>query len=400
VPRFRNRERLLSPALLLIPFLVGSGAAGAQDVSPGIATTQPVEGQFVELPDGTFMVPYEETIPGTKIVFRMVPVPGGKFLLGSPESDDMRRDDEGPQVEITVEPFWMGQYEVTWGEYKRFMLLDRTFKKFNQNQVRTVDDSNRIDAVAAPSSLYDSTFTFDAGGGSNQPCATVTQFASKQYTKFLSLLTGEFYRLPTEAEWEYACRAGTTTRFYFGEDPGGLEEHAWFLDNSDDERHVVGELPANPWGLHDMLGNVAEWVLDAYDPAGHGQRKKPEQLLGSWYVPATTAGPRVVRGGSWELEAVDCRSAARMASDEAAWKIEDPNIPKSPWWYTDSPATGVGFRLLRPLSPPADRSVRESFWQADVPTIIADVDQRIQHEGKGALGLIDPGLPAAMKKDQ
>lgn len=364
---------------------------------PGISAGRPDEGPCVELPDGRFMVPYTMKVPGTEIAFEMVPVPGGTFLMGSPEDEEGHRDDEGPQVEISVEPFWMGKTEVTWAEYKRFMALDRNFKSFRQQGLRAVTDENRIDAVAAPSSLYDSTFTFDAGGAGNQPCATVTQFAAKQYTKYLSLTTGLFFRLPTEAEWEYACRAGTATRFSFGDGEDDLENHAWFEDNSDDKRHAVGKLAPNPWGLHDMHGNVAEWVLDAYDPQAYGQRTTDERRRGDWFLPATAEGPRVVRGGSWELPAEDCRSAARMPSDEKAWKAQDPNIPKSPWWYTDSPATGVGFRLLRPLRPPTDRESREIFWKADAASIQEDVDQRMFEEGKGAFGIADPELPGLIR---
>ncbi len=360
---------------------------------PGIVTAKPADGLFVELPDGRFMVPYSDAVPGTDIKFEMVPIPGGKFLMGSPDDEEDRREDEGPQVELTVAPFWMGKHEVTWGEYRYFMRLDQAFKQFKHDKVRPVNDTNRIDAIAAPSSLYDPSFTFDAGKGNNQPAATPTQFAAKQYTKLVSLLLGEFYRLPTESEWEYACRAGTTTRFYFGDDAEQLEFHAWYALNSDDERHTVGELPANPWGLHDMYGNVSEWVLDSYNEEGYADLAKVKDLQGDFYRKSEDAYPRVLRGGSWELEVEDCRSASRMPSDDEGWKIQDPNFPKSPWWYTDSPATGVGFRIIRPLDAPADREAKESFWQADSVEVAEDVAQRLEHEGKGALGVVDPTLP-------
>lgn len=383
--------------------LAQSGAdpnpATAPGPDTGFASERPAEGPFVELPDGRFMVPYSQTIPGTKITFTMIPVPGGSFLMGSPPAETDRRDDEGPQVEMSVAPFWMGRCEVTWGEYKTFMRLDETFKQFSFEGIRPVTDANRIDAIAAPSSLYDPSFTFDAGEGSKTPAATPTPFAARQYTKYISLLTGAFYRLPSEAEWEYACRGGTTTRWYFGDDESELENHAWYSENSDDKRHRVGELAPNPFGLHDMYGNVAEWVLDAYSSDGYSDFSRLPNRPGDLFRKSETRFPRVVRGGSWELDAVDCRSAARMPSNDDEWKVSDPNFPKSPWWYTESPATGVGFRLLRPLDPP-DRAQQESFWEADTPDVAKDVKQRLENEGKGALGIVDPSLPDAISKSK
>ena len=169
------------------------------------------------------MVPYQATISGTDIQFEMVPIPGGTFQIGSSELEEGHADAESPQVEITVEPFWMGKHEVTWAEYKKFMQLDKVFKAFQSEQIRQVTEANQIDAITAPSALYDPSFTFEAGDGPREPAATMTQFAAKQYTKWLSGISGSFYRLPTEAEWEYACRAGTTTRWYFGDDPTNLK---------------------------------------------------------------------------------------------------------------------------------------------------------------------------------
>ena len=332
----------------------------------GLTVEQPGAEAFVELPDGRFMIPYTTTIPGTDIEFTMVPIKGGKFLMGSPESESDRRTDEGPQFDVVVKPFWMGKYEVTWAEYKKYMQLDKAFKALHGKGLRKVNTENEVDAITAPSSLYDPSFTFAAGESPEQPAATMTQFAAKQYTKWLSLLTGEFYRLPYESEWEYACRAGTQTPFYFGDDPDELEKHAWFIDNSDEERHAVGQLLPNPWGLHDMYGNVAEWVLDAYSEDGYSRFGVNSVTVEESFSKPTKLYPRVVRGGSWELEAEDCRSAARLGSNDREWKSEDPNFPKSPWWYTDSPGLGVGIRLVRPLDVPEERQDREAFWSADL----------------------------------
>ena len=358
----------------------------------GFATEKPAKGPSVELPDGRFMVSYTTTIPGTDVKFTMIPIAGGTFTMGSPEDEDDRRDDEGPQFNVKVEPFWMGQYEVTWGEYKKYMQLDKIFKALHSKGLRKVTADREIDAITAPSSLYDPSFTYSAGEEPDQPAATMSQYAAKQYTKWLSLTSQNFYRLPTEAEWEYACRAGTKTAHYFGDD-GDLDDHAWYIETSDDERHPSGQLEANPWGLYDMYGNVAEWVLDEYSENGY-DHVEAGATVGVWeaYRKPTKLFPRVVRGGTFELEPEDCRSAARTPSDDKEWKIEDPNFPKSPWWFTDFPGTGVGFRLLRPIDVPDSIEKKNEFWEADIEMIKDDAKNRIEDNGRGAYGLVDEKL--------
>ena len=110
-----------------------------------------------------------------------------------------------------------------------------------------------------------------------------------------------------------------------------------------------------------------------------------------------TVYSRVVRGGSWELDDVQCRSAARLASSED-WKEEDPNVPKSPWWFTDTPGLGVGFRLIRPLEAPKTLAAQDEFWKPDVEEIAENAADRIDNNGRGALGSVDEKLPAEMEK--
>lgn len=363
----------------------------------GIVADQPGEGPFVAI-EGGYMVPYTDTIPGTDIEFQMVPVPGGEFLLGSPEDESERNDDEGPQVRIRVEPFWMGKYEVTWSEYKQYMELHDHFKEFALQGIREVTEERAVDAITAPSSLYDPSFTYDAGDGDDQPAATMTQYAAKQYTKWLSRISGQFYRLPGEAEWEYACRAGTTTPWSFGDDASVVEEFAWLDDNADWERHPVGKKKPNAFGLFDMHGNVAEWTLDQYDEDGYTHLDPDKTYTAIEAIRwADEPDPLVARGGSWEMTAEGLRSAARLPSNNEEWKMEDPNVPASPWWFTTEPSTGVGFRIVRPLQVPETREAKERYWNSAAAKDNYATKYRIESEGRGAKGLVDPDLPDAIK---
>ena len=129
----------------------------------------------------------------------------------------------------------------------------------------------------------------------------MTQFAAKMYCKWLSAKTGRYYRLPTEAEWEYACRAGTKTAYSFGDDPTKLGDYAWFSDNSDEKYHKVGLKKPNPWGLYDMHGNVAEWCLDQY--VADQYKRLGNKPVANPVVPVTKPYPQVARGGAWTDEA-------------------------------------------------------------------------------------------------
>jgi formylglycine-generating enzyme required for sulfatase activity len=325
----------------------------------------------------------------------MEPIPGGEFVMGSPEGEPGRDDQmEGPQRRFRVDPFWMAKCEVTWAEYKQYMQTYHAFKKFEELGLRKVTDENRIDAITSPTPLYEPDFTFEYGEDDEQPAVTITQYSSKQYSKWLSAVTGQQFRLPTEAEWEYACRAGTTTAYYFGDDASKLSDYAWFSGNSSDEgTRKVGQKEPNAWGLYDMHGNAAEWVLDAYEP----YRASDSELNAARdWVRSETLDPRIVRGGSWEFDAAACRAASRFPSDTTSWKETDPNLPKSPWWFTDDPARGVGFRLVRPLQT-VPREAMEEFWRIDNEDTKYDVADRLS-EGRGVLGIVDKDLPEAISK--
>jgi formylglycine-generating enzyme required for sulfatase activity len=413
----------LAAAILAPPFAAAKEPPGTT-ATPGIVASQPAEGRYVKI-DGGYMVPYTEKIPGTDVTFEMIPIAGGEFLMGSPPNEAERNEDEGPQVRVKVAPFWMGKHEVGWGEYQSFMAMYDVFKKLqtlaanrgkggdagdvkdeqNWRVVRQhawngdVEQKWDVDAVTAPTPLYDSSFTYGVGGDKPElPAVTITPFAAKQYTKWLSGVTGSDYRLPTEAEWEYAARAGTTTAYSFGDDPSQLPEYAWFEDNSDFQTHPVGTKKPNPWDLYDMHGNVAEWTLDQYLPEAYAALGNATVDVKKALVAPTKIYPRVIRGGSWYQTAPAARSAARHKSEEQEWKISDPNIPRSPWWYTEEPAMAVGMRVIRPLQP-LTAEEKKLAWEPDVEDIREDVRTRLE-EGRGALGKADKTLPDAAKAAQ
>jgi len=282
----------------------------------GITSEQPESGPFVKI-EGGYMVPYDQNIPGTNISFRMIPVPGGRFLLGSPAGEVDRNDDEGPQIEVIVDPMWVGKDEVNWEQYKQFMGLYPVFKDFEADGVRVVNDTNLVDAITAPTELYEPAHTYEYGEEPEQPAVTMTQYAAQQFTKWLSAITGLQYRLPTEAEWEYAARGGTTSAYSWGDDPGDADDYAWYFDNTEDSLPPVGIKKPNPFGLHDMHGGVAEWTVNQYTADGYACFADQQPINATEVVVwPETASSCVIRGGSWEMDADQIRSAARLASDD------------------------------------------------------------------------------------
>jgi formylglycine-generating enzyme required for sulfatase activity/mono/diheme cytochrome c family protein len=298
---------------------------------------------------------YTNGIPGTEVRFVMMPIRGGEFLMGSPENEPGRKPDEGPQHRVKISPFWMGQCEVTWNEFELFMFPEEE-QKFRAATPTDPYVDKVSDAVTRPTKPYvEMSFGMGKDG---YPAISMTQHAANKYCEWLSAKTGQFYRLPTEAEWEYACRAGTTTAYSFGNDPAKLDDYAWHDGNSDFKYHKVGTKKPNPWGLYDMHGNVTEWCLDQYEPnymATGGISIDP-------WVKATKPYPQVVRGGSWNDVADRLRSAARRGSDKV-WKQQDPQLPKSVWYHTD--AQFLGFRIVRPLKVPSAEQM-QGYWNSGV----------------------------------
>jgi formylglycine-generating enzyme required for sulfatase activity len=298
---------------------------------------------------------YRQEIKTSDLNFEMLPIKGGQFTMGSPIDDPKRGKHEFPAHPVKVSDFWMGKHEVTWDEYELWMInLDKDNREYNK--VEKTSGDGLADAVTKPTAPYvDMSFGM---GKSGYPAICMTQLSAKMYCMWMSARTGKFYRLPTEAEWEYACKAGTETAYSFGNDPKELSNYSWHVSNSRFKYQKIGQKSPNPFGLYDMHGNVWEWVLDQYAPPA---KEMPKQVRLNPLVAPNTLYPRAVKGGSWDDGASSHRSAARLGSEEA-WKQQDPQIPKSVWYHTD--AIFVGFRIVRPREIPTIEEV-EKFWPSE-----------------------------------
>ena len=301
------------------------------------------------LPDGNAeegpLQAYDEEVPGAGASIRMVPIPGGEFLMGTPTDETGRAPDEGPRRQVRLDAFWMAAHETRWDEFRGFMLRVADVYR---------DPDPLAAAVSSPTPPYvEMSFGMGITGF---PAISMTQHAANKYAQWLSAKTGRFYRLPTEAEWEYACRAGNDTAYTFGDDPSELDGNGWYAENSDGQYRPVGTAKPNAWGLYDMHGNVWEWTLDQYRES----YLLAEGALVSPWVQADRLYPRVVRGGSWMDDAAALRCGARRASD-SSWKMQDPQLPKSIWYHTDAP--WLGFRLVRPTQLPSAAAMY-AYWNS------------------------------------
>lgn len=301
---------------------------------------------------------YVQKITGSELQIPMAAIPAGSFTMGSEPDEAGRGPDEGPARSLEIAAFWMSEMEITWDWYKLYMNRPHGPSAVAGEAGETDARSGETvpigaDAVSGATVPYVD-MSLGMGKGPGLPVGNVTRKAAARFCQWLSAQTGHFYRLPTEAEWEYAARAGSTTPYFFGTEMDSLDAYAWYAENSGGRYQVVGKKKPNPWGLYDILGNVAEWTLDGYDPAGYD----PEAGA---YMPSVKEYPGVLRGGSYKAPAGALRSAARLTSDPV-WKQRDPQFPRSQWWFTDAPF--AGFRIVRPLHPPPPEEYAK-YW--DLP---------------------------------
>ncbi len=285
---------------------------------------------------------FTEQVPGSGVSFRMVAIPGGEYLMGSPDNEPLRRDNES-QKRVTLEPFFIAETEVTWDEYMEFY-------RQTASEGRTTDTEGSRAAAAGVDAVSGATPPYGKPdqnwGMGSRPAISMSWYAAETYCRWLSQVTGRSYRLPTEAEWEYVCRAGTTTPYFFEADPARLERRGLLRSRADTAvigRYVIyqGNSPAktqeptavkpNPWGVKNMSGNVAEFCSDIYEGTNE----------------------HVIRGGSFRDGAGGVRSAARDHTRTDEWLRTDPQMPKSIWWYSD--CFHVGFRVVMDYTPDMQR---------------------------------------------
>ncbi len=318
------------------------------DKNFGVTATVSAE-IFTEPTTITSFANFTEKIPGTSLSFEMVAIPGGQFIMGSPKKEPFRKPDEGPAHPVKLSRFFMAKVEVSWDEYLEF------FKATSSQGRKEAEENENVDAISGPTPPWGAP---DQGWGKgSRPAITMSWKAADTYCKWLSKETGKKYRLPTEAEWEYASRGGNQTPYFFegnpkdftsegffrkifGRDTAVIQSYVVYKETSPGQTQEPGSVKENPYGLKNMLGNVYEFCSDYYSPTAYSAYKK-----GAVNPKGPKKGQeRVIRGGSFKSDAKDVRSAARDFTKTKAWLVTDPQMPKSVWWYSD--CVDIGFRVV------------------------------------------------------
>ncbi|MDR1584488.1 MAG: SUMF1/EgtB/PvdO family nonheme iron enzyme [Prevotellaceae bacterium] len=294
---------------------------------------------------------FTEKVPGTPVAFNMIAIPGGTFRMGSHADEPYRKNDEGPVREVTVSSFYMSEVEVVWSDYEAFFRETRSEGRLDPDMIKE-KNRNAVDAISGPTPFYGQV---DQGWGfGKSPAITMSYYAAQTYCQWLSIKTGKKYRLPTEAEWEYAARGNTSTPYFFKGNPKKFTRDRWwnnvfgvdtavinsyviYAENSGGRTQYADNVAPNPFGLKNMLGNVMEYCSDWYSETAYSE------------TPGEVTDPKgpengtehVVRGGSFASDAKDVRAASRDCSRTEEWLKTDPQSPKSIWWLSDCIKIGV-----------------------------------------------------------
>lgn len=297
---------------------------------------------------------YTEYIPSSTVSFNMKAIPGGSFNIGSPDDEPYRKKDEGPVKEVKINDFFMAEIEVTWNEYMAF--YSQTSGEGKSSDTESTKREVDVDVIAGATPPYGQP---DQNWGlGERPAITMTWHAAETYCKWLSKVTGKNYRLPTEAEWEYACRAGSEGPYFFEGDPKKFHRTGFFGKLSSNDTSLINSyviysenskaktqppesiLP-NKFGLKNMAGNVAEFCSDWYAENAYANINEGNNTNPTGHATGTE---HIIRGGSFRDHAGNLRSASRDFTKTKEWLRTDPQIPKSTWWYSD--CSWVGFRVV------------------------------------------------------
>jgi formylglycine-generating enzyme required for sulfatase activity len=285
-----------------------------------------------------------KTANGTEISFRMVPIAGGIFMMGSPDGEPNRAEDEGPAHQVRVDPFYVCWTETTielfTAYYQETVSAKRDFIE-TQEAKKDAEQKADVDAISGPTPVYGD---LSMGDGPKHPAIGMTWHNANNFCLWLSKKTGKKYRLPTEAEWEYACRAGKADVFGATDDPAKMRDYAWYEATADSETSEVAKKKPNAFGLYDMAGNVREWVSDFYSPTAYAEAAKKNPAVNP--KGPETGKLHVARGGDYSSSVGELRCAARHF-EQKWWRMGDPQIPKSIWWLPEMDI--IGFRVARSI---------------------------------------------------
>lgn len=359
--------------LLILTFFIGTMSCATSDSSQSDApaqrsTVSSEPPQYTRILTPGVFDDHTQQIADSNQAVDLAAVPGGVFLMGGNSSG---------LHEVELDSFWISKHEITWDQYNLFLedsiqdLRRELYKVFYNVDIETADAVSAptwteellevlrdadipADVISIPSPAWGD---LSAGMGvSGHPAVNITHYAALMYTKWLTIKTGDFYRLPTEAEWEYACRAGNNENYtsYFASQ---IDQYAWHIGNSNRTYHPVDSKLPNPFGIYNMLGNVAEWTMDQYHE-DYFEKLDGEPANNPWFKPDQLY-PRAVRGGSW-MDQSEVASCLQRRGSDPSWKRNDPQLPKSLWWHTN--AYHVGFRVVKPKNQPSGVTDMEKWW--------------------------------------